>query len=113
MQWATEELASGTLIGRVGLLRQHDWPLGASSVEVGWTLHHDWWGRGLATEAGAAAVDCWRDHLVSESRLISITVPENHRSRAVMARLGMTMRGEAFWRAREVVWYAIDRDAKG
>ncbi|MDQ6828647.1 MAG: GNAT family N-acetyltransferase [Gemmatimonadota bacterium] len=111
MQWAAEDLASGTLIGRAGLLRQRDWPIGSPPVEVGWTLHRDWWGRGLATEGGAAAVQCWREHLVSESQLISITVPDNQRSRAVMARLGMTLRGETFWRGREVVWYALDRDA--
>ena len=41
--------------------------------------------------------------------LISITVPANARSRAVMERLGLTYRGIAQWRGLDVVWYAVDR----
>ncbi|MEA2271539.1 MAG: hypothetical protein QOI98_247 [Solirubrobacteraceae bacterium] len=109
-QWAAEEVDSGRLIGRVGLLRHRDWPLWDSPVEVGWTLHRDWWGRGLATEGGQAGIDCWREHL-SDELLISITLPINLRSQAVMKRLGMTRRGEADWPAGyHQVWYALDRE---
>jgi len=109
-QWAVEELASGRLIGRIGLLRHDDWPLEeAPVVEVGWTLHRDWWGRGLATEGGRASVEAWRERLPDEQRLHSFTVPANLRSRAVMERVGLTHRGETFWRGHYHVWYAIDR----
>ena len=109
-QWAVEDIESGRLIGRAGLVRHHDWPLWQSPVEVGWTLHRDWWGRGLATEAGQAGVDLWRAHLPDEL-LISITLPENHRSQAVMKRLGMTYRGEVEWPAGwQQIWHALDRD---
>jgi RimJ/RimL family protein N-acetyltransferase len=109
-QWAAEDLETGTLIGRAGLVRHHDWPLWQSPVEVGWTLHRDWWGRGLATEAGQAGVDLWRAHLRDEL-LISITLPENHRSQAVMKRLGMTYRGEVEWpEGWHQIWHALDRD---
>ena len=52
--WALEEKNSGQFVGRAGLHRpeRHDWP----GVEVGWVLHPDYWGKGYATEAGAAAV---------------------------------------------------------
>ena len=106
--WAAEELATGSLVGRIGLMRHHDWPEAPDPVEVGWLLHRDWWGRGLATEGGRASVECWREHLDDE-QLISITLPENRRSRAVMERLGLTFRGEADWRGHRQVWYAIDR----
>jgi RimJ/RimL family protein N-acetyltransferase len=106
--WAVEELETGRFLGRIGLQRHHDWPLARSPVEVGWCLHSDWWGRGLATEGGRAGVECWRRHL-DDAQLISITMPENRRSRAVMERLGLTFRGEAFWRGRRQVWYAIAR----
>ena len=46
---------------------------------------------------------------LDDERLISITSPENRRSRAVMERLGLTYRGTAFWHGYDVVWYAIDR----
>jgi len=51
----------------------------------------------------------WRERLLPDQRLISITVAENTRSRAVMERLGLTLRGTALWRTLDVVWYAIDR----
>ena len=53
-QFAVEERASGRFVGRAGLHRpeQDDWP----GVEVGWALHPDAWGRGYATEAGAASL---------------------------------------------------------
>jgi RimJ/RimL family protein N-acetyltransferase len=108
--WAVEDLETGRLIGRVGLLRHHDWPLAESPVEVGWTLHRDWWGRGLATEGGRAAVQCWRDLLPDEPQLLSITLPQNVRSRAVMERLGMAYRGRTVWHGLEHVWYALDRE---
>jgi gamma-glutamylcyclotransferase (GGCT)/AIG2-like uncharacterized protein YtfP len=65
-KWAAEERTSGRLIGRIGLLRHHDWPLEPSPVEVGWTLHPDWWGRGLATEGARACVDLWREILTDD-----------------------------------------------
>jgi RimJ/RimL family protein N-acetyltransferase len=77
--------------------------------EVGWVLHRDFWGQGLATEGGQAGVDAWREHLPEEARLYSFTTPDNGRSRAVMERLGLTERGAAFWHGHDVVWYALDR----
>jgi RimJ/RimL family protein N-acetyltransferase len=107
--WAAEELEGGQLIGRLGLLRHHDWPVSDDPVEVGWTLHRDWWGKGLATEGGRASLECWLDFL-SDPELISITTPANARSRAVMERLGLTYRGTAHWHGLDVVWYAVERD---
>jgi RimJ/RimL family protein N-acetyltransferase len=106
--WAAEDLAGGSFVGRVGLIRHHDWPEADDPVEVGWVLHRDWWGRGLATEGGRAAVSCWREHL-DDAQLISITTAANRRSRAVMERLGLTLRGETHWHGHAVVWYALDR----
>ncbi len=108
-QWAAVDLQTDRLIGRIGLFRHHDWPLAPSPVEVGWTLHRDYWGQGLATAGGRAAMDCWREFLLDDARLLSITQPENVRSRAVMERLGLTYRGEAQWHGSDVVWYAVDR----
>ena len=107
-QWAAVDPGSDTLIGRLGMMRHHDWPLEPSPVEVGWVLDERWWGRGLATEAGRVSMELWREHL-SDQRLISITAPENRRSRAVMERLGLTYRGTAFWHGYDVIWYAVDR----
>jgi RimJ/RimL family protein N-acetyltransferase len=108
-QWAAVDRRTDRLIGRIGLMRHHDWPLAPSPAEVGWTLHRDYWGRGLATEGGRAAMECWRDLLFDDARLLSITTPANARSRAVMERLGLTYQGTARWRGLDVIWNAIDR----
>jgi RimJ/RimL family protein N-acetyltransferase len=109
-QWAACDLATSRLIGRIGLLCHHDWPLSDAPVpEVGWVLHRDFWGRGLATEGGQAGVDAWREHLPHEPRLYSFTTPDNQRSRGVMERLGFTRRGEARWHGYDMVWYGLDR----
>jgi RimJ/RimL family protein N-acetyltransferase len=109
-QWAACDLESGRLIGRIGLLCHHDWPPSDRAVpEVGWVLHRDFWGRGLATEGGRAGVDAWRSCLPDEPRLYSFTIPENRRSRAVMERLGFTERGRIDYRGWDTVWYALDR----
>jgi RimJ/RimL family protein N-acetyltransferase len=107
--WAACDRTSGRLIGRIGLLRHHDWPLEPEPVEVGWALHRDWWGRGLATEGGRASVEVWRETLLDD-RLYSFTRPANGRSRAVMERLGMTFGGATAWRGLEHVWYALERE---
>ena len=109
-QWAAEELETGRLIGRIGILRHHDWPLEPHDPpEVGWVLHRDWWGRGLATEGGRASLECWRELMLDEPQLYSFTTPDNVRSRAVMERLGLTLRGQTVWRGYDIVWYAVDR----
>lgn len=86
----------------MGLLRHHDWPEAPEAVEVGWVLHRDWWGRGLASEGGRAALECWRRHL-NDPQLISITIPGIRRSRALVERLGLTFRGETRWHEHDVV----------
>jgi RimJ/RimL family protein N-acetyltransferase len=107
--WAVEDPETGGLAGRIGLLRHRDWTPGGAPVEVGWALDRAYWGRGLATEGGRAAIEVWREHLPDEHELISITTPANRRSRAVMERLGLTYRGETRWHDTDVLWYALDR----
>jgi RimJ/RimL family protein N-acetyltransferase len=111
-QWAACERGSGRLIGRIGLVRHHDWPLAPDPVEVGWVLHRDWWGHGLATEGGRASIEAWARHL-PDDRLHSFTRPENVRSRAVMERLGLQYGGTTVWRGLEHVWYALERSELG
>jgi RimJ/RimL family protein N-acetyltransferase len=50
---AVEWRQTGALIGRVGPQYHRVWP---ADPEIGWALDSAWWGRGIATEAGAAAV---------------------------------------------------------
>jgi RimJ/RimL family protein N-acetyltransferase len=78
---------SGELIGRVGPQYHRVWP---HDPEVGWSLDPAWWGRGIATEAGAAAVD-WAFGPLDYARVVSITTEPNVASRNVMAKLGFRL----------------------
>ena len=67
------------------------------------------WGRGLATEGGAASIR-YGFEVLGFDRIISITDPDNAASRRVMEKLGLTHRGQRFWRDGKHVWDAIERD---
>lgn len=82
-QWALEERATGSFVGRAGLWQPDGWP----GLEVGWILHRASWGHGYATEAGRAAMDYAFD-VVEADEVISLIRPENDGSIRVAERLG-------------------------
>src|SRR5450755_656879 len=82
---------SGTMIGWAGLAVPHFLPEILPAVEVGWRLSGPYRGRGLATEAGAAAVDFGFSEAGLEC-IVSLYEPENVASGRVMQRLGFTHR---------------------
>jgi RimJ/RimL family protein N-acetyltransferase len=83
--WAVEERATGTFVGRIGLSHHRLWP---EDVEIGWALDPAVWGRGYATEGGAAALAHAFTRL-GVDRVVSIVHPQNAASIAVMDRLGI------------------------
>ena len=87
-QWALEDLATGAFVGRAGMHfpERADWP----GIEIGWALHPNHWGKGYATEAGAAAVEYAFAHHDVDA-LYSVILPENAASQAVARRLGFTL----------------------
>ncbi|HTL92382.1 MAG TPA: GNAT family N-acetyltransferase [Steroidobacteraceae bacterium] len=86
--WAVEVVGTADFAGFVGLaipgFEAHFTPC----VEIGWRLAFEHWGRGYATEAARAALDCGFERLGLEE-IVAFTVPGNWRSRRVMERLGM------------------------
>lgn len=87
-RWAVEVPGVAPFIGFVGLsvpsFETHFTPC----VEIGWRLAQEHWGRGYATEAARAALRFGFDEL-GLGEIVSFTVPDNLRSRAVMERIGM------------------------
>jgi RimJ/RimL family protein N-acetyltransferase len=87
--WAVEIPGVAEFAGFVGLMvltfEAHFTPC----VEIGWRLARSAWGHGYAAEGARAALDCAFDKLRLDE-VVSMTVPANLRSRAVMERLGMT-----------------------
>ena len=86
--WAVELKAEERLIGYIGLSVPRWLPEVLPAVEVGWRLHPDCWGRGLATEGGRASLGHGFEVLELD-RIISIFVPDNVASGRVMEKLGM------------------------
>lgn len=105
--WAALDKATERWIGRVGLDELADWP-DTDKIEISWELHRDWWGKGLATEAGLAVLRFGFEvhHL---KRIISVTAPWNAAARRVMERIGLQEQDVRQWKGIEVVWYALDR----
>lgn len=106
--FAVEERSSREIVGRVGLMLHPDWPLHGPKVEVGWTLQRTAWGRGYATEGAKASLAFGFD-VLDLPQIFSMTRPDNARSRAVMERCGLTLRGELEFHGWHQVHYAIDR----
>ena len=105
--FAVEERSTTEIVGRVGLMRHPDWPFEGPRVEVGWTLQRSVWGRRYATEAAKASLEFGFRRL-RLPQIFSMTRPDNLRSRAVMERCGLTLRGEVDFHGWNQVYYAID-----
>lgn len=91
--WAVEVPGVVPFIGYVGLAVPAFEADFTPCVEIGWRLAFAYWGRGYATEAARAAIAFGFAEAGLEE-IVSFTVPENRRSVAVMARLGMSYAGE-------------------
>ncbi len=102
--WAAEEKATGALIGRIGLYRPEGWP----GLEVGWLVERSRWGRGLAGEGGAAALDHAFLRLEAR-RLISVIEPLNSASIRVAEKLGERFEKRMQLQGKQVAIYSIDR----
>jgi RimJ/RimL family protein N-acetyltransferase len=85
--WAIEVPDVAPFIGFTGLWPA-DFVIGEPTVEVGWRLTREHWGRGYATEA-ARAVLRFGFEQVGLDEIVSFTVPQNGRSRRVMERIGL------------------------
>ncbi|MGH1573265.1 GNAT family N-acetyltransferase [Methylobacterium sp. P31] len=94
--WALEH--DGRFIGFTGamrILRPLPFPGGdrpGTTVEPGWRLARDSWGRGFATRAARRTLADLSERC-GISAVVAFTAAGNTRSRAVMARLGMTPAG--------------------
>jgi len=79
---------TGEFAGFVGLKRIDAGLPFAPCTDIGWRLAADYWGKGYATEGARACLAFGFDRLGLDE-IVSITVPDNLRSRAVMEKLGM------------------------
>ncbi|WP_087461642.1 GNAT family N-acetyltransferase [Oleiphilus messinensis] len=94
--WALHCINDDRFIGFTGLHQ----PSGAlpfsPCIEIGWRLDRQYWGKGLATEAARCALQFAFGELALD-QVVSFTAVANHRSQAVMQRLGMKRDAENFF----------------
>ncbi|MDQ0307249.1 RimJ/RimL family protein N-acetyltransferase [Kitasatospora herbaricolor] len=86
--WAVEVAATGEFVGFAGL-DPVDEGMPFTGVEIGWRLARRAWGNGYATEAALAVLD-FGFRTLALPEILAVTTAGNHRSRAVMRRIGMT-----------------------
>lgn len=102
--WAVVDKVDGGLIGQCGLNHLPD----GSDVEILYALAREHWRRGLATEAGRAALHHGFGSIGLE-RIVAVTRPEHGASRRVMEHLGMTYESDREAFGMHVVCYALTR----
>lgn len=88
---AVERREDGAFLGVAGLSVEHWYP---DDLQVGWRLFQHYWGAGYASEAGRAWLDLAFTH-AGRDRIIAMADVPNHRSIAVMKRLGMRLDHQA------------------
>lgn len=89
---AVERRSDGVFLGAAGLGVEQQWY--PDDLQVGWRMIPAYWGHGYATEAGRA----WMDYgfaVLGRDRIVAMADTPNHRSIAVMQRLGMSYVHEA------------------
>jgi len=86
--WSVEIKGEADYAGFIGLMAPTFDTHFTPCMEVGWRLARHYWHKGYATE-GARAVLAYGFDALGQGEIVSMTVPANRRSRAVMERLGM------------------------
>jgi 3-dehydroquinate dehydratase/shikimate dehydrogenase len=88
--WAAALIETNEFIGFIGL-EDVTFPapfVQNPTVEIGWRLATDYWGRGYATEGARAALQYAFEKLKLQE-IVSFTAVENQRSRHVMEKIDM------------------------
>ena len=89
--WAVEVPGVSSFIGFIGLnnVDRDVYPLPfAPTVEVGWRIAYEYWGKGYAPE-GALACLKFGFEILELNEIVAFTAVENKRSRSVMEKIGM------------------------
>jgi RimJ/RimL family protein N-acetyltransferase len=106
--WAISEHASPDPAGSVVLTERP----GGTEMMLGWHLHPDSWGRGLASEAAAALMKF--AFSVGHREVVAFTEIDNDRSAAVCRRLAMRELGvssRVYPQPHRVFWASVDDSA--
>lgn len=106
-QYAVIVREENRLIGYCGFFQQVVDQV--NEIEIGYRLHPDYWNLGLATEA-AQAVRAYAFDVLKLDRVISLIHPDNHASRRVTEKNGMTLEKTTLFRGFPAQVFSCTRD---
>ena len=104
--WIAEERATGSVVGEVGFgdfMRTIDPPL-PDWPEMGWVFGRESHGRGIASEAVAAAIR-WGEAAMPATPFQCIIDPANAPSHRLAVRMGFAAQGELIFKGEPVLHY--------
>lgn len=93
---------SGEFIGFCGLKYLAD----LQETDIGYRLHPDYWGQGLALEAAQAAMK-FGQHQLNLKRIIGLAMPDNQPSIRLLQKLGMRYEKQVAHLGTECVCYSV------
>lgn len=107
--WAMTDRQTGQVMGQCGLKYLQLGPEGTPpDVEVLFALEQCYWGRGFASEAAGRALRYGFETLGLD-RVVAVARPHNHRSRAVLEKIGLVHEGPVAVSGLPAVCYAQSR----
>ncbi|HEX2057431.1 MAG TPA: GNAT family N-acetyltransferase [Actinomycetota bacterium] len=103
--WTAVEKATGEVVGLAGLFPVEG---GDGAIEVAYHFRKDRWGRGYATEAARACLD-YGFSTGRLDRVVGLVHPDNHASRRVLEKCGMTYEGRGRYYDMDLLIFALER----
>ncbi len=78
-------------------------------TEIGYRLHPDYWGQGLATEGATALLNYCFDKL-GKDRVVAVAHPDNMASRRVLEKSGLRFKEYGKYYQVRCAYYSLSRD---
>ena len=103
-RWSCIPKKTGRFIGFTGLKRLEDF---GDEVDLGYRFFPEFWGQGIATEAGLPCIE-YGFEVLELDRIIGFAIPENVASIRVLEKCGMTVeRFTAYDKIDRLALYSI------
>jgi ribosomal-protein-alanine N-acetyltransferase len=77
-------------------------------IELGYRLHHKYWGSGIATELAIALVSYGLNE-VKLKEICAVTHPNNAASQRVLSKAGFERHGDAFWYGEDLPFFKVSK----
>jgi len=103
-RWAIVIKSTGELIGSCMLIAARE---GLSGTEIGYKLHYNYWGQGMATETVNALVSYGFE--IGLTEICAITDAENIASQRVLQKAGFTTKQTVFLFGKDIALYIIKK----